>query len=174
MKRIFYGAIAIFILYFLLGGCDRRSEDEKIAHRLMVRVLKKLYDKYHLEYIGSSEAGTEIGYTKIGMSFRIFRVLNKEEGRKMLVDATEMLLNEINSDPKLQPFLLNHPFTPNNVEMTIYVFQPDGNPVYKPDILIFSARKGKVTYDTKNPEKKYDYNVEEESYQDALNIVNSD
>lgn len=84
------------------------------------------------------------------------------------------MLNEINSEEKLQSILSENPFKAGNIMILISVLQPDGKNVYYPDIQSFFVSEENITYATKVPEQeKEDYTKEVESFEEALKIVNS-
>ena len=169
MNQLFF---IYFILLFVVTSCSSSKEDEIVAHRLVYRVSDVLESRYQLRYVGYSEAGDKSGFTKIGLHFDRFGKLSKEEGRKVIVDCINVLLNEINSDTKLQPYLINKPFTVSNVDIVIIVFTSDQKSVFYPDINVFSTMKGKINYSTKSPDQKFGhYTEEEETFEEALQIV---
>src|ERR1700733_737299 len=172
MKRLFFILSILLFAIFAITRCDRRKEDAIIAHRLMCRVSDVLESRYQLRYAGCTEAGDKSGYNKIGLLFNKFGKMNKDEGRKTIIDCVNVLLNEINSDPKLQPFLINKPFTINNVRIVIIVFTSEGKDIFYPDIRVFSAFGGKINYSTKSPDHKYNYYTrEEETLEEAMRII---
>ncbi len=133
-----------------------------------------MVNRYQIQQIGFGEGGDKKYYKSISLSFNVYRILSKDEGRKILLGCTEELLKEINSNLELLPYLLPSPFTVANIEVTLYVYHPNGTNVYYPNILIFTARRGKIMFKTELPEMKFKYGYyteEEESYEDALEIV---
>src|ERR1700733_4592578 len=172
MKRLFFILSILLFAIFAITRCDRRKEDAIIAHRLMCRVSDVLESRYQLRYAGCTEAGDKSGYNKIGLLFNKFGKMNKDEGRKTIIDCVNVLLNEINSDPKLQPFLINKPFTFFNVEIMIIVFTDEGKDIFYPDIQVFAFFCGKVHYSTNSPGHKYGhYTEEKETFEEAVRII---
>ena len=169
MKKL---SFICFILLFAITACKALKENERVAHSLMNRVTDILESRYQLHYVGFSEGGEEGKYSNIGLHFVRYGTLSKDEGRKMVIESVKELLNEINSDPKLQPFLLYKPFTAQNVSLDILIFTSDGKNVFYPDINIFSAVRGKIKFFTKIPEREFGYfTEEEETFEEALRIV---
>lgn len=170
-----FGVILLFSIFITLGGCDHRTEKKKLVHKDIYKVVAQtLWDRYQLRYFGTLESGSKEFYDKIGMYFRILRVLNKDEGREILINSVEELLKEINSDPKLKPYLSVFPFDINNVEIKIFSYYPDVRPAYYPDTGVFAAAKGKIRFSSFSQEQKSGYYTnEEETYEEALKIVNS-
>lgn len=178
MKKItIFGLLGVMLfLYIVLGGCDNRTEDTKMVHKAVYNVARTLNNRYQLHYIGLSEAGDKEHYKKIGLDFEMFRIISKDEGRKILIDCVEELLKEINSNPQLQPYLQPSPFTVANIEIAIFVRHPDGKAAYHPDLGILTVRGGIIRYSTDIPEMRHKfgfYTEEKESYEDALKIVAS-
>ena len=123
---------------------------------------------------GSCEAGGENYYTKVGMHFQIFRPLTKNEGRKMLLEIAQVLLNELNLNSQLEPYLKPYPFNIDNIRLVLIAYYPDRTKVYHPDILTFSLSRGTIYYVTDIPELKYQHHTEEsESFEEAEKIVHS-
>lgn len=163
-------------LYIALGGCDNRSEKAKMMHKAVYNAAKIVGNRYQLHYMGLSEAADKKHYKEVGLHFEMFRIVSKDESRKMLVDCVEEMLKEINSNPQLQPYLQPSPFTVANIEIAIFIRHPDGQYAYHPDLGILTVRGGVIRYSTDIPEMRHKYGFyteEKESYEDALKIVQS-
>jgi hypothetical protein len=176
MKKIIGVLGLMLFLFIVLKGCDNRTEDAKMVHRAMYNVSRKMEERYQLHYAGMVEGGDEKHYNEVGMYFQIFRTITKDEGRTMLVESVEELLNKLNSNPQLEPYLQPYPFTMDNIEMVICVYHPDKTKAYHPDIVTFSLANGTIRYVTDSPESQYKYKhytEERESYEEASKIVHS-
>ena len=172
MKKTFLILLSVSFVFVAVKACDNRSEKAKIAHPIMFKVIDLLENRYHLRYAGREESSDKGAYKTIGLLFNKFGKMSKDEGRKTIIDCVNVLLNEINSDPKLQPFLINKPFTINNVRIVIVVFTSEGKDIFYPDIRVFSAFGGKINYSTKSPDHKYNYYTrEEETFEEAMRII---
>ncbi len=153
-------------------NCDGHSKKAKLAHQAMSNTIKTLEDRYQLHPVAISEAADDHFYTEIGLQFQIFHPLNKEEGRKILIDSAEELLKEINSMPGMLQYLQPSPFTPYNIEIMIFSYQPNGERSFYPNILTLVDSGGIIRYSTKTPGMEFGYHtVEEETYEEALKIV---
>ena len=81
-------------------------------------------------------------------------------------------LEAANHDEVLRPHLRDYPFTPKNLELTIYNQKEDGRDIYYPYICIVDSREGKIGYCTKDETKKYGYKTEKyETYDEAVAIL---
>jgi len=176
MKKKYSLNFCILLLLVALCGCDSRTEDVKIMHNTVENVVKTLENRYQIQKMGFGEGGDKKFYKSISLSFIVLRVLSKNEGRKMLIRCAEELLKAINSNEQLLPYLLPSPFSITNIEMTLFIYHPDGKEALYPNISIFTVRNGKVMYKTDTPELKNKYGYfteEEESYDEAVKIVQS-
>jgi hypothetical protein len=171
MKKLLF---ICFILLFAITNCDRLKEDEIVARRIIYRVSDTLASHYQLRYVGYSEAGDAKGFSKIGLRFNKFGRLSKEEGRKMIVDCLNVLLTDINSEPEIQQFLINKPFTIANVEIGIVILTNEGKNIFYPDVCVFSAFGGKIYYSTNSSDHESGYYTREsETFEEAVKIVES-
>src|ERR1700733_1214182 len=172
MKKTFLILLPVFFVFVAVKACDNRSEKAKIAHPIMFKVIDLLETRYHLRYAGREESSDKGAYKTIGLLFNKFGKMSKDEGRKTIIDCVNVLLNEINSDSQLQPFLIEKPFTLSNVEIMIIVFTDEGKDIFYPDIQVFAFFCGKVHYSTNSPGHKYGhYTEEKETFEEAVRII---
>lgn len=171
IKMIVY----LLCLPFLMMSCQRNepiSEKEKIKYRVLNEVINQLKDQHQLSLGGFGAEGSEKGYQLLGLNFDLYGVISKDEGRKMLVESVDLMLNVINQDKELQPYLLEKPFTSKNVDLVFFVKRKNGEDVFYPDIRIFSACGGRISYLTESPEQEFGYYTEEEeTFEEARRIV---
>ena len=162
----------VFLLLILFGSFDDRPEYIKMVHRAIYNVANEMEKRHQLQSSGMIEAGRENCYTKVGMHFHIYRPLTKNEGRMMLLEIAQILLNELNLNSQLEPYLKPYPFTINNIEIVLIAYYPDKTQVYHPDVVIFTLSEGTIRYVTDIPELKYQHHTEEsESVEEAIKIV---
>ena len=166
----------ILLLSIILAGCtfhEEYSNKRKQAYKTIAEVVNELNHLYQLNPVGIGESANENYYTLIELDFYLYHKLSKDEGRKILIESTKILLDKINSNVELNQYLQPFPFTEKNVKLAIFVFE-DGKQPYYPEICVFSCKKGKITYSTETPETKFGYyTTEEESFEEALAIVKS-
>ena len=48
---------------------------------------------------------------------------SKERARQIFLEITDYILFNYNSSERLRPFLVNYPFNPRNVEVTIFFYK---------------------------------------------------
>ncbi|WP_154017656.1 hypothetical protein [Criblamydia sequanensis] len=129
----------------------------------------KILKKYHLRCIGS---GGYLMYNvkSLELAFQHKGVLNKNDLRKLLIELTSQYLEDINSNEEIRPYLENYPFTPKNVDITIYLIDLHKQEIFYPNICIAESSYGTIrfkTVDEANPIAPF-YTTEKETYEEAL------
>ncbi|MFT4552182.1 MAG: hypothetical protein ACI9S8_000807 [Chlamydiales bacterium] len=101
-----------------------------------------------------------------------------EDARKLSICILEGLIEKVNNDPKLHPFLLSHPFSHDKFGLLLSYDIIDKDGFYKhppyPKLGIVIMANGKFFYDTFNPDGPKQAKFEtlhEETYEEALEIV---
>jgi hypothetical protein len=86
---------------------------------LCYKFVKKVHKKYKIkceDFGGKMTNGIEeVGFTFVGN-----KRTSLEKARKMQVEIAQMLLDEINSNPTLKPYLKNYPFTAKNIKTRVH------------------------------------------------------
>ncbi len=174
MKYINYLTILI-VMCFSCNNIDHPySNKTQIVHSILNKVGQNFKDKYDLEISGFTLSGGKKGYDTIGIDFDKRGILSKNEGRKIIVECLNDLLNEINSNSELQPYLFLRPFSIKNIRVTILILDADGKLIYYPSIEIIGARNGHISYLAKSMEDEYKFvSLGKETFEEAVKIVES-
>lgn len=89
---------------------------------------------------------------------------SKERARQIFLEVTDYILFNYNSSEKLRPFLVNYPFNPRNVEVTIFFYKVS----LEGEIETVSGFKDKIFYKRVSTEfickKKLEYEDFDEAY----------
>jgi len=139
--------IACSILILVCFSCDshQRPEYVKIAYKITYQTAKKLRREKGLFLFGTG--GGMINDIKImSMDFHFYRPLAIEAFRSLLLYAVEEYLAAINGNEEVRPYLHNYPFTPNNVEISIFLLNRDGSSLPPGEIDLATARLGEFVY----------------------------
>lgn len=148
------------------------SPKRKLAYKIVENFSKKMKSKYNLQYSGVFEAAPNGTYDTIGLLFNYPHILTKDQGRTLLLNCAEDLLNTFNSVPEFRQYMTNSLFTQKNIEITIFVRSPELDDVYYPDIAVFSFFNNTLWFNAYSPQKKVGYYTEEEeSYEEAKQII---
>jgi len=131
--------------------------------------VKKKYD-LSLEAFGGSMMDNEI--SKISLYFEGNNHLKVNEARSLYVTLSEMLLNNINQDKVVRPYLHDYPFTIENFDLRLSFYDKQGRRVSEENVCLIFYVKKKIYYCAYNPhaEKLGDElaDLHEETYEAAL------
>lgn len=161
---------APFLLSFSFFQTKPRDYAD-IAREIRGNVGKKLSKKHQMDCVGVG-GGMMGSVYMIGLSFRVYHPLERNEARMLVVDCVEELLKAVNRNEEIRPYLQDYPFTTKNVSIAIYSSYPDGRDVFDPYIRVASIYKSDtIEFATKEPNQVPYKNEYRESYQAALTQV---
>jgi len=161
-----------FSFYESLGfNLNELPTADVILDKTLGTSLSELRKKYSLSIIGVGGSKKDKKEIMIGVSFLLNRSLSKDECRELLVDITEALLGNINQNEDLQPYLYYIPFPYRNLEVRIFLRNPDCSDISDPDISVISMINGGIEYHIYDRTIRYKFTTEEETYDKALEIV---
>jgi len=148
-------------------------KEDLIVDAILEKSAIFLEKKYKMHPMGTNVAMPSGIVNLLGLHFQTQRTLTKEEARKILVDSAQYLLNSINNNQEIRPYLKVYPFTLDNVDITIFINNSAGYPVEDSGIGIASIRDGKLEYNILSTVDNIPVfkNTSIESYEDALKIT---
>lgn len=162
--------LLVFILAVSLHSCGNYQGHEKIADQITAKTAKKLKLEKDLHLIGTG-GGMLDHIRTMGMSFEYFHEITIEEGRELLVYCVQTYLAEINSNERIRPSLEHYPFDYKDVDIRIFVRQPDRDQVPLGSIAVVASIKGKLDYDVREPSPKILKEIHRETYDEAVKLL---
>jgi hypothetical protein len=128
------------------------SKKEKYADQVLKKASQKIHEQYGLIPIGSGGSMRK-NISMLSLSFQLHKKITLAEARKILLDACQVFLTEINKNPSIHPYLSTYPFSENNLEVRIFFYDENTSCPHSPYICTASAIKGTIFYRTKqNPD----------------------
>lgn len=134
-----------------------------IAHKKNHQYGLQIAKKYKFELVGVG-GGNRDFLEFLSLSFATINAHDIDSLRSIFIDITSGLLNLINRDKKIRPYLLNYPFTLKNLHITI--LNVCDNAPHQTIVSVFSIKE-KIEYWSN------DSIVHTETYQEALKIIES-
>ncbi|CCB87955.1 hypothetical protein [Simkania negevensis] len=176
MRRLIkIGIVFTLIIAFL--GCSsfghRFVDYERIADRITAKTAKKLEKQKNLRLIGTG-GGMMNDIQMMEMSFQYFQEVDLQKARELVVYAVKEYLTDINSNEKVRPYLHEYPFTAKNVEIRIWIYNPDRSRLPSDKIYYISSIDGVLSYYIRGPEEYSRLAVCEETYEEALKQTKMD
>ena len=168
----------IFILLFVVTLATEvfaLSEREELSNQILAKVGNELIEKYSLSLNGFG-GSIHDGIRSMSLMFSIQKPLSKSEARKLLIECMLHLLDRVNSDEEIRPYLEEYPFPYKGADITIFIKNFSGKALYYPEIHSVSAYdNGRIYFHTKDINERYGYKTEEsETFEEALEIVQSE
>lgn len=114
MNKLFLLIIGLIVIF----GCETTPKHMQIADEFMSSFKNEMCTSKGLYAFGSGGSFLD-AINEYSFYFISFEEVDLNMARKKLVETTETLLNEINSDEKMRPYLSRFPFTCKDVDVII-------------------------------------------------------
>lgn len=151
-----------------------RSQHAKESDRIVNSFVKELKKKENVSLFGYGGAFMK-DVEEIDIDLSVYKFVDINEARKMLVSSVEDLLKKINSDSKIRPYLHNYPFTNKNLTFYLHFYDKNGKEVMPPHISSAGLMFGNIVYSLKNLKDPMLYDdIHQETYDEALKIYKSE
>ncbi|MES2199172.1 MAG: hypothetical protein V4489_03280 [Chlamydiota bacterium] len=160
-----------FILLLVCMSSFSAVEYEGMADGVTRKTIKRLAQEKKLSAVGVG--GGMLGdIYKMSISFQLFHSVDQMEARQLLVDVINIYLQDINSSKAIRPYLHDYPFMPKNVQINIWVQNPDRSDVAVNQIAYMVAVNGMLEYDLpRDPVTRDQRELLTETYAEAVKIL---
>lgn len=166
------------LILLFLSGCDSinlaptyvSSEKVELTNEIQKSAAKRITKKTDLVLCGTG-GGMMNEIRMVALSFDYYKPVNQIIGRKLLITASEELLNEINQNEKVRKYLIRYPFPPKNIQIRIFVHNKNGSPIQAGNICYLSVIDGVLSYTLREPGKFKSSTLTKESYIQALQKI---
>lgn len=159
----------IIYLMVILSGCEKAPLHIQVANQFMHSFENEITKKEKIQIFGKG-GGMWGDIKKFSYCFDSNEKPSIEEARIKIVRIVEDLLEKVNADIKIRPFLHDYPFTSQNVLMQVAFVDKNRCFVDPPYIALVMLKKG-ILYYSFSSDKRWGFeDVYEESYDEALRI----
>ncbi len=163
--------ISVFLLLLVFNlACTVMSNDQSIAHSVMHSFGEQQTKTNGLTLLGLGGSF----YDKVSildLHFYSDRALTVEQVRGLYISSTQQLLQMVNTNCKIRPYLRNYPFNENNLKFSISFYSKDNGFLEYPAVAHVFLLNGKISYNYYNNKEQKFIDGPIESYADALKIV---
>ena len=167
--KITVGILCAVLIYRMFFYEQPIPEHAKQAHRVRDAFIVDMYKKHGLVCCGIG-GGCMDNIKVINVSFDQKKESDIPEARVLLVNCVEEFLRRINADEDVRPFLVQYPFTNENVNISIGFIEPKEDADLQNIVHAFNV-KGEAVYSIYDkPHDRYKPTFEE-PYEEALKIV---
>ena len=167
--------LSFFLLTLSLGHAMQPKmhffdEDSQIIYQVNAQASKILKKRYRLEPMGTGFSAPDDLILEMDLAVRCYANLDIPKARRLVVKAARTYLEIINSNKKLKPFLVEHPFGPKNIAFDIYIAYPGKYGVEIGNLVVAGLIKGRISYNIRKAEYGHK-RIHEESFEEAEQIV---
>ncbi len=163
--------LAIFILIFI--GCSESFPGEKQLAKVTNIAIKRLKYEYNLILSGTGVSWPN-KCNAVAYDFNYEKAATISEGRRIIVNAVEIIIDSAHEVKEFEEYLAQPPFTYKHIMMgisfppSVFMDQKD------PYIELIAIMRGTIRYKIWN-EAAYEYELlHEETYEEALRILDDE
>lgn len=163
------------ILVFCCSSCSLMYTKSYNCVSETVERQSKVFEARNEMFLISYSGDWRQNIKEIELFYFCFQELDVPGVRKIYVECMESILDDINNNPKIHPYLSEHPFTWRNIDLTIS-FHNSSKSGKVPRNKIASAfmAKGILFYNINHESLNKLDDFYEEPYEEALRIVNAE
>jgi|SRR5579872_2789377 len=167
----------LFLISLIITGCNLPQpadprEEQRLINDVRRQVFTKLKKEKELVPFGTG-GQTADGIKMLCLAFLYYKPVDIDTGRKLLIDGLNELVSAVNAEKDIHRYLYNYPFEVKNAEISISIHKSDGTDFGEGKLCIISAQNGILEYLTWNPDKNSLITVFSETYEEALQRINS-
>ena len=172
ISQIIHRLSICLVLSLFSIGCNKptNTSQQDIANNIKLDAANKISEQLNLDFVGIGGGGDGTG--KIRMFILMFKnsyPIQINQARLMLINSTQIVLNNVNHNQEIEKYLTQFPFTEKNVEIRILSRNKENNTFQPPNIANFSQNCGRLDYYVKKDEKLKLFH--KESYEEALEKI---
>jgi len=146
------------------------SEKQRIVNSLRYKAAQETQKQLGL--MPSGTAGQMMYQIEmLGLAFDYRKPVIVGEGRELLVRAVDILRDQVNAEKRIFPYLANQPFQEKNIEIRIFLTDPDGRRVKSGELAVITALHGTLSYKIRNSDNLFTTVIHEETYEQAVQIL---
>lgn len=165
--RYFY-----MLLVLVLSGCgsQQQSIHVKVAGKLAMEFMTKVKKSDGLTpfcYGGAMMGDIQ----KINLGFETDECMDKDEMRYFIIQKGEELIDAMNNNLEIRPYLHDYPCTVENIHLSIIYEKKGKKNVKYPHVMNAQIIRGEIIYGTYEAEPDWFIKDSGEKYEDALKIV---
>ena len=172
--KIALGMLCVILIYFTLFHKSTDPDDYCAKIDKITNVfIKDMHKNYGLIYRGQGGSCMD-NIKRISVLFKKPEKSDIPESRVLLVNCVEEFLRRVNADEDVRPFLVQYPFTNENVHISIGFQKPQNASEHETIVHVFNVEDRVVysVYEKIPPPANYRHKPKlKEPYEEALRIV---
>lgn len=170
IRRVSY----LFLIFILKSSSIFAKEPEHIvlADRITQKFIQEMEDKFGWVCTGTG-GSMPTRVNSFHISFDLPRRATIDEGRALEIMAIERLIEIVNADEKIRPYLCEYPFPTRGAQISLSFRTGLGLPCEDGNVYSIFQARDLIFYRAKDPESETSFPLLEESYSDAKQIAST-
>ncbi len=166
-------SIIFFLIFMHLSSCQiRRSKYAVLIYKIIGQHSHDMNEKHSLKILGTGGAMMN-QVEAISLSYTLDETNpDLSFARQLIVECTSELLEKINNDKMVRPYLKCYPFNELHVYVGISFDYRDKDIENTSYLDHVTVARGKISYSTYNHKNQRFEKLHQELYSDGLEIVN--
>ncbi len=149
------------------------SKGEKLVNKTLNDSAIFLKNKFNIRPCGEGASMPGGPIRNLSLCFTVTGPLPKEQLKKILIDCAQHLMQQVNENKDIQPFLEHAPFTIKDIQIILYVYDKDRRDLYDPLITTAQISDSIFSFRTNEKGRLSFKNCYDEPYQEETSTDNS-
>jgi hypothetical protein len=149
------------------------TEENRLIRELQKSYATRMYEQANLQCTMIGTGGTK-GLDELSFHFHSPLKIEQQklyEARTIALSCSETLLNMINSNQSLRPYLVKHPFDHKNIRIIVFFITDKNNSFENRPLWAVSVNKRGLAYQV-DGDKEYELvDVKTETYREAIRLA---
>ncbi len=166
--------LSLLLFSIMVASCQPPSfatpaeiEKERLANHILRASSSRIMKETGLHPMGTiGQMRTTVQV--LGLMFYSYYPLDISQGRKFLMKSVNAMMEEVNQETRIHPFLSRCPFRPRNIEIRIIVENQGENKLPDESLWGVHAAEGFLHYKIADPKTKRLIIIYKETYEEAL------
>ena len=170
MNRLFF-LFLVIVLFACCGksvssGGSERLHKQQLINAVRQKAAMQLKTERGLSPCGSGAQAMD-DIVMLALSFFYYKPLEVNEARVLLLASVDDFIAVVNAEERIYPYLKDRPFEPKNIELRVFIQNPDGSEIVAGKLCCVSALNGILHYKIWDPKTGDLTTLYRETYEEA-------
>ncbi len=171
MRKIILLMLSLIMSSFM-GPFMNGDRLQTLVFKDVDRALEKFSNRYEMVVYGAGGAFCE-DVEKIMLSVSVYKSVGVEEARRIYVEILDVIINQINQNSKIRPYLRDYPMDDKPIELSLrFEDKKQQRPSKEYIAYVFTIPSGKIIYNIFENNKLE--TIHEEPLKEAFQIVHQE
>jgi hypothetical protein len=159
----------IFLAGFFQSCTSSLSKEDVLVYDIIHKFAVLERQKNNLE-VGGTGSSIPENIEKFFVYFRCYEKMSREQSRILVISCVNDILDLINNDPKIRPYLENYPCTARNIELMFSFVDQNCKHVGPPFIALIFTEEAVIYYRCYDPVQDSFCDSKAETWDEAVRL----